>query len=68
MNELDRLILGADSVAILKTVQVVATDDSLTCDQRISYLLEILGRLRSAVEKKQFAADQLKIIIDGSLN
>ena len=39
MGELDRLILGADSVAILKIVQTVATDDSLTCDQRIAYLL-----------------------------
>lgn len=67
LNELDRLILGADSVAILKTIQVVATDDSLSCDQRISYLLEVLGRIRAAVEKKQFAADQLKIIIDGAL-
>ena len=64
--ELDNLILGADSVAILKTIQTVATDDSLSCDQRISYLLEILGRIRAAVEKKQFAADQLKIIIDGA--
>lgn len=64
--ELDNLIIGADSVAILKTIQTVATDDSLSCDQRISYLLEILGRIRSAVEKKQFAADQLKVIIDGA--
>jgi len=38
-GELDQLILSADSVAILKTVQTVATDDSLTCDQRIAYLL-----------------------------
>lgn len=67
IQELDRLILKADSVAILKAIQTVATDDSLTCDQRISYLQEILGRIRSAVEKKQFAADQLKVIIDGAL-
>lgn len=64
--ELDRLILNADSVAILKTIQVVATNDSLTCDQRIAYLLEVLGRIRTAVEAKQFAADQLKVIIDGA--
>ena len=60
------MILSADSVAILKTIQTVATDDSLTCDQRIAYLLEVLGRIRAAVEKKQFAADQLKVIIDGA--
>lgn len=65
-NELDRLILAADSVALLKTIQTVATDDSLTCDQRIAYLLEVLGRIRAAVEKKQFAAEQLKVIIDSA--
>lgn len=48
-SELDRLILAADSVAILKTIQTVATDDSLTCDQRIAYLLEVIGRIRAAV-------------------
>lgn len=64
--ELDELILSADSVAILKTIQTVATDDSIPCDKRIAYLLEVLGRIRSAIEKKQFAADQLKVIIDGA--
>ena len=66
-EEIDELILSADSVAILKTVQTVATDDSLPCDQRIAYLLELLGRIRCAIEKKQFAADQLKVIIEGAL-
>ena len=67
-EEIDELILSADSVAILKTVQTVATDDSLPCDQRIAYLLELLGRIRCAIEKKQFAADQLKVIIEGALD
>lgn len=66
--ELDRLILAADSVALLKTIQTVATDDSLTCDQRIAYLLEVIGRIRTAVEKKQFAVDQLNIIVTGANN
>ena len=65
-EELDELILSADSVAILKTIQTVATDDSLTCEQRIAYLLELLGRIRCAVEKKQFAVNQLRIIIDSA--
>ena len=64
--ELDQLILSADSVAILKTIQTVATDDSIPCEQRIAYLLELLGRIRCAIQKKQFAADQLKVIIDGA--
>ena len=29
-------------------------------------MLEVLGRIRAAIEKKQFAADQLKAIIDGA--
>ena len=55
-HELDELILSADSVAILKTIQTVATDDSIPCDKRIAYLLELLGRIRCAIEKKTFAA------------
>lgn len=64
--ELDELILGADSVGILKTIQTVATDDSIPCEQRINYLLELVGRIRSAIERKTFAANQLKVIIDGA--
>ena len=64
--ELDRLILGADSVGILKTIQTVATDDSIPCGKRIAYLSELLGRIRAAVELKTFAAEQLKWIIDGA--
>ena len=66
-SELDELILSADSVAILKTIQTVATDDSIPCDQRIAYLLEVLGRIRTAVEIKQFRANQLEVIIAGAL-
>lgn len=65
-TELDQLILGADSVGILKTIQTVATDDSIPCEQRIAYLLELLGRIRTAIERKTFAADQLRVIIDGA--
>lgn len=65
-TDIDRLILNADTVALLKTVQVVATNDALTCDQKLSYLLELLGRIKIAVESKQFSADQLKTIISGA--
>ena len=58
-TELDEVILSADSVALLKTIQTVATDDSLPCSQRIAYLLEVMGRIRSAIAQKQFAANQL---------
>ena len=67
-HELDELILSADSVAILKTIQTVATDDSIPCDQRIAYLLELHGRIKCAIAKKEFAADQLEVIIQGALD
>lgn len=66
-EEIDELILSADSVAILKTIQTVATDDSLPCDQRIAYLLEVLGRIKCAIQKKTFNADQLQVIIEGAI-
>lgn len=51
-NELDTLILAADSVGIIKTIQTIATEDTLPCQQRISYLLDFLGRIKAAIEKK----------------
>lgn len=48
-GELDELILGADSVAILKTVQTLASDDSIPCSYIVDYLLEMLGRIRAAI-------------------
>lgn len=64
--ELDTLVLSADSVAILKTIQTIGTNESLPCDQRISYLLELLGRIQAAIAKKTFAANQLQVVIDGA--
>jgi archaellum component FlaC len=65
-HELDELILAADSIAILKTVQTLASDDSIPCSYIVDYLLEMLGRIRAAIEMKQFAIDQLIIIIEGA--
>ena len=65
-QQLDELVLSADSVAILKTIQTVATDDSLSCDQKIAYLLEVLGRIRAGITNKKLIASQLEIIIDGA--
>lgn len=52
---------------MLKTIQTVATDDSIPCSERIAYLLEVLGRIRCAIEKKLFAAESLEVIIKGAL-
>ena len=66
-TELDEMILAADSVALLKTVQTLASDDSIPCSQIVDYLLEMMGRIRVAIEKKQFHANQLQVIIQGAL-
>ena len=50
----------------MKTIQTVATDDSIPCDQIIAYLLEVLGRIRCAIEKKQFVSNQIEVIIHGA--
>jgi hypothetical protein len=56
--------MTSDSVALLKLIQTVGLDNTIPCDQRIAYLLELHGRLRAAIEIKGFAALQLKIVID----
>ena len=48
-SSLDRLILSADAAAILKTIQTIATDTSVSCSQRLTYLSELLGRPKTAV-------------------
>lgn len=62
--EVDNLIITSDSVALLKLIQAVGADNTIPCDQRIAYLLELNGRLKAAIEIKGFAAVQLKIVID----
>lgn len=64
--DLDALILGADSVAILKTIQTIGTNESIPCDQRIAYLLELQGRIQAAIAKKTYSATQLQVVIDGA--
>ena len=49
LNEVDNLILTADSVALLKLIQSVGIDTTIPCDQRIAYLLELNGRIKSAI-------------------
>ena len=46
--------MTSDSVALLKLIQTVGLDNTIPCDQRIAYLLELHGRLRAAIEIKGF--------------
>jgi hypothetical protein len=64
--DIDNMVLSADIVGILRTIQAVGTNETLPCDQRIAYLLEILGRVKTVVQKKTFAADSLKIVVDAA--
>lgn len=48
-------------------MQTLSTNDAIPCSQIVDYLLELLGRIRAAIEKKQFASNQLNVIIDGAL-
>lgn len=60
---MDMLILTGDITAIIKLIQTVAMDNSVPCDKKIAYLLELLGRLRTAVEKKSKLSLKLKLVI-----
>ena len=64
--ELDELVNAADTVGLLKTIQSLVSNDSIPCGQTLNYLLELLGRIRAAIQKKQFGADQVKTIIDAA--
>lgn len=65
-SELDKFADDGDTAAILKTLQVVASDDSVPCGTKISYLLELLGSVKAAIQRKNLYADQLVSIIDGA--
>lgn len=65
-SELDKFADDGDTAAILKTLQVVASDDSVPCGTKISYLLELLGSVKAAIQRKNLYADQLASIIDGA--
>jgi len=64
--ELTKFADDGDTGAITKTLQVVASDDSIPCGTKISYLLELLGTVKAAIQRKTLLADQLQSIIDGA--
>ena len=49
--ELDEMIRAADSALVLKIVQTLVSDNSIPCSQMADYLLEMMGRIRVAIEK-----------------
>ena len=65
-QEMDIVVASADTVAILKIVQNIVTNDAIPCPQAFAYALELLGRIRTAIVKKEFGVAQLQVIIDGA--
>lgn len=64
-KDLDEIIESGDAFAISKTIQLVITSE-LTCDQKIAYLSDFAGRIKSAIEIKTFALSQLKVVSEGA--
>jgi hypothetical protein len=65
-TELDKFANDGDTGAFSKTLQVVAADDSVPCGTKVNYLLELLGSIKAAIQRKTLLADQLASIIDGA--
>ena len=65
-SELNKLADDGDTAGILKTLQTLASDDSIPCGTKVSYLLEVLASVKDAIARKNLAADQLAAIIDGA--
>lgn len=65
-GELDKLADDGDVAGIQKTLQVLASDDSIPCGTKVSYLLDVLGTVKAAIQRKNLAADELQAIIDGA--
>ena len=57
LDEVVNLIERADQVGMLKLIQTVATIDTLNCDEKISYLLEVLALVRVIIQEKISTAD-----------
>lgn len=50
----------------MTTLKSLAADDSVPCGTKVSYLLELLGSVKGAIQRKNLAADELVSIIDGA--
>lgn len=61
--ELDEIILSADSLSVLKLIQNIVNDKTLSCNQIMAYLLEVDGRIKNAIVLKSFSRDQLDVIL-----
>ena len=51
-------------MAITKTIQIVVSSDTITCEQKVAYLSDFFGRINTAVKIKNFTLAQIKIIVE----
>ena len=65
-HELNIIILSADVTAIYQTVQTLISNDAIPCNQALAYLVELMSRIRVAIEKKELGINQLMTIIDAA--
>lgn len=65
-TEIEKFADDGDVGGITKTLQVVAADDSVPCGTKITYLLELLGSVKNAIQRKTLVADQLQAVIEGA--
>ena len=65
-DELDQIILKHDVYLMSKTIQKVVSHDKLACENKIAYLSDFYGRIRSAVQIKSFTLSQLKVIVEAA--
>ena len=63
-DELDDIIAKGDALAITKTIQIVVSSDTITCEQKVAYLSDFFGRINTAVKIKNFTLAQIKIIVE----
>ncbi len=56
------MIIGADIVSITKTVQL-AISLKIDCNDKIDYLSNLIGRIRSAISMKQFNIDEIRRLL-----
>ena len=56
------MILTVDIFGMTQTIQEINKTSAYTCEQKVSYVNDLLGRLQTAISMKTFAAEQLENI------
>lgn len=62
-GEISEMVNSGDIGALTRTLQNVATDDSVPCAAKVTYLLNLLGATKDGVRRKTLVADQLVAVI-----